>query len=161
MIRLSEGHLQNLPMGSWLRFFDLDYSPDAPHLKLQVIAKLQADATLLEQYVYEEQGNNVGVRSWDFKGMRIKEEYYRGGEWEGPTLIPAQEFYQGGPAENLWISIEFERGIRYSELIPDHYQLLNEVRDYEHAVTIEAPGDQNRRLFLFGYGRLCRRISLF
>lgn len=148
-------------MGSWLGVFDLDYSEDAGHLKLQVIDKLRAEADLIDEYVYEEEGNKVGARTWELQGMRIKEEYYRGGDWEGPKVLPEQRYYNGGPAENLWITIEFERGIPYSKLIPDHHQLLQPVREIEHTVTVESSQDQGRRLFLFGYGELCRRISLF
>lgn len=148
-------------MGSWLAIFDFDYSEGAEDLKLQAVAHLSANAKLVEEYVYEDEGNKVGARVWDFQGIRIKEEYYRGGVWEGPKVIPAQEYYAGGAAENLWITIEFEQGIPYSELLPEQYQMLDPVRPYEHAVTVESPMDQHRRLFLFGYGPLCRRISFF
>ncbi|MCB1661242.1 MAG: hypothetical protein H6995_10140 [Pseudomonadales bacterium] len=161
VIKLKQGQLQNLPMGSWLTFFDFDYSEGAEDLKLQAVAKLQAHAALVDEYVYEDEDNKVGARVWDFQGIRIKEEYYQGGVWEGPKVMPAQEYYVGGAAENLWITIEFEKGIAYSELLPDQYQMLDPVRTYEHAVTVESSADQHRRLFLFGYGPLCRRISLF
>lgn len=161
VINLKQGRLQDLPMGSWLQFFDFDYSPQAEDLKLQAVARLQERATLQDEYVFEAEDNKVGVRVWDYQGMRIKEEYYRGAEWEGPEVLPAQQYYLGGPAENLWITIEFERGIPYAELIPDQSKRLEPVRAQEHAVTVTSMQDQKRRLFLFGYGDLCRRISLF
>ena len=75
--------------------------------------------------------------------------------------MPGTGVLRGWGSRNLWITIEFEKGIAYSELLPDQYQMLDPVRTYEHAVTVESSADQHRRLFLFGYGPLCRRISLF
>lgn len=161
VIQLKQGQLENLPMGSWLAFFHFDYSEGAKDLKLQVVEQLQIYGKLVDEYVYEDEDNKVGARVWDYQGARIKAEYYRGGVWEGPKVIPAQEYYAGGPAENLWITIEFEKGIPYSTLLPNQDHMLDPVREYEHAVTVESLSGQRRRLFLFGYGPLCRRISLF
>jgi hypothetical protein len=161
VIEMTEGHLESMPSGLWLSSFDLDYSPNAKRLKLQVEDKLKAEATLIDKYVYQDGANKVGARLWEYRGQRIKEEYYAGGIWKGPKVFPPQEYHNGGPAENLWITIEFERGIPYSKLLPDHYMNMNPQRKYEHSATIESTKDQGRRLFLFGYGALCKKISLF
>jgi len=157
-IELPETHLEETKAGFWLSEFDIDYSPGAQRMKKQVMDKLKSDGALLDQYVREDGANSVYTRIWKYKSQTIKEEIYKGGIWNGPKIIPFQE-YSGGWTS--WITIEFENGIPYSKLLPDEYININPKRRYEHTATIESTIDQGRRLFLFGYGDRCKRISLF
>lgn len=161
-IELRETHLEDTKAGFWLSEFNIDYSPGAERMKKQVMDKLKSDGILLDQYVHKgglEGACTVYTRIWKYKGKNIKEEIYKGGIWNGPKIIPFQEYSRGGWTS--WITIEFENGIPYSKLLPDEYRNINAKRRYEHTATIESTIDQGRRLFLFGYGDTCKRISLF
>ena len=161
-IELPEKHLAETPAGFWLSMFEIDYSPGAERMKKQVMDKLKSDGVLLDQYVHKgglKGACTVYTRIWKYKGKNIKEEIYKGGIWNGPEIIPFQEYSNGGGTS--WITIEFENGIPYSKLIPDEYRNINSKRRYEHTATIESTIDQGSRLFLFGYGDRCQRISLF
>lgn len=158
-IKLSEKHLEETAAGFWLSAFDIDYSPGAERMKKQVMDKLKSEGVLLDQYVREDGANTVYTRIWKYKGENVKEEIYKGGIWNGPKIVPFQEYHRGGWTS--WITIEFENGIPYSKLLPDDYTNINPKRKYEHTATIESVIDQGRRLFLFGYGNRCQRISLF
>lgn len=158
-IKLSEKHLEEIPAGFWLSVFEIDYSPGAESMKKQVMDKLKSNGVLLDQSVREDGANTVYIRIWKYKGNNIKEEIYKGGIWNGPKIVPFQEYHYAGWTS--WITIEFENGVPYSKLLPDSYTNINQKRKYEHTATIESAIDQGCRLFLFGYGDRCRRISLF
>jgi len=161
-IKLPEKHLEETPAGFWLSMFEIDYSQGAERIKKQVMDKLKSDGVLLDQYIHEgglKDACTVYTRIWKYRGRKIKEEIYKGGIWNGPKIIPFQEYNNGGWSS--WITIEFEERIPYSKLIPNNYRNINSKRRYEHTATIESTIDQGRRLFLFGYGDRCRRISLF
>ncbi len=158
-IKLSEKHLEETPAGSWLSTFQIDYSPGAERLKKQVMDRLKSDGVLADEYAREDGANMVFTRIWKYKGKRFKEEIYKGGIWNGPKVVPFQEYHYEGWSS--WITIEFENGIPYSKLLPDNYKNINPKRKYEHTATVESKIDQGRRLFLFGYGDKCQRISLF
>jgi len=161
-IELAENHLEETPAGFWLSMFEIDYSLGAERMKKQVMDKLKSDGVLLDQFVRKcglKGACTVYTRIWKYKGKNIKEEIYKGGIWNGPEIIPFQEYSRGGWTS--WITIEFEDAIPYSKLISDEYRNINSKRKYEHTATIELTIDQSRRLFLFGYGDRCRRISLF
>jgi hypothetical protein len=158
-IDLPDTHLEQTPSGFWLSIFDLDYGPKSECIKKQILDKLRKNGVLLDEYQHKEGANKVKTYVWDYAGYTIKEQYYKGGIWEGPKIIPYQEYHRAG--WTVWITVEFETGIPYSKLLPDHYMKINLNRKYEHTATIESAKDQGRRLFLFGYGSLCQRISLF
>lgn len=151
-------HLAELPAGEWLKAFQLKYTPDQENLKKQILRKLREEGKLNNEYSNKENGNDVTTRIWSYKGYTIKEQYYRGGIWEGPKVMPYQEYYQGELA--VWITVEYQDGVPYSKLLPEHYQLISQNRKYEHTATINSKKDR-ARLFLFGYGSRCQRISLF
>lgn len=160
VINLENEHLENTEAGSWIGLFNIDYSPNAPRLKSQITNQLEGFGNLIDEYTHEQGSNSVKTKVWKYKGQKIKEEYYIGGIWAGSEkVIPFQQYYNGGL--NTWITIEFEYGKSYSELIPNHFQEINRLREYEHTVTIESKVDNGRRLFLFGYGSTCESISLF
>lgn len=159
VIDLSDTHLEETASGKWLKMFEVDYASGAERMKKQVVDKLRSEATLIDEYVYEDGANRVMARVWLYRGQMVREEYYKGGIWEGPKVVPFQEYYAGG--WNSWITIEFESGMPYSKLLPNHYTKINQNRKYEHTATIKSRLDQDRRLFLFGYGDQCQRISLF
>jgi len=142
VITLPDTHLEETPAGFWLRMFEVDYSPGAENLKKQVLDKLRSDGTLIDEYIHKEGSKKVKTYVWKYRGYRIREEYYNGG-WDS------------------WITIEFSEGIPYSKLLPNHYEKIKPNRNYEHTATIKSTIDQERRLFLFGYGSRCQRISLF
>ena len=156
-IDLADVHLEQIPAGQWLSIFDLSYAPGAEDIKKQIVSKLRTSGRLLDEYQHEENGNVVLTRVWTYSGYTIKEQYYQGGIWRGPKIIPYQEYYQGELA--VWITVEFKQGIPYSELLPQYQQKINPNRKYEHTATIKSSKDR-ARLFLFGYGTLCQRISL-
>jgi len=158
-IKLSDKHLKDTPAGFWLATFDIDYSPGAERIKKQVMVKLQSEGILVDENIGKDGVNAVKTRLWKFRGQKIREQYYKGGIWEGPKIIPFQEYYNGG--WNAWITVEFDEPIPYSKLLPDDHAKINPKRKYEHTATIESSLDQGRRLFLFGYGSTCKRISLF
>ncbi len=158
-VKLPETHLEETHAGFWLAIFEIDYSPGAERLKRQVLDKLRSEGTLIDESVYQDGANNVTTRVWKYRGEKIKEEYYKGGIWKGPKVVPFQEYYNGG--WNSWITIEFDEGVPYSKLLPSHHNKINPNRKYGHTATIESAIDQKRRLFLFGYGSWCQRISLF
>lgn len=155
---VSDQHLDQHPAGSWLATFDVDYSQGPRSIKKQILEKLHNKGKLIDKYRREENANVITTFIWNYKGNTIKEEYYRGGIWGGPKIIPYQEYYAGELA--VWITIEFKEGFPYSKVIPNHYKQINVKRKYEHTATIKFPKD-NARLFLFGYGSICNRISLF
>ena len=159
VIKLTDKHLEETPAGFWLAMFELDYSTGGERMKKQVMDKLKLDGTLLDEYVHENGSNTVYTRNWKYRGEQLKEEIYKGGIWKGPKVVPFQEYHRAGWSS--WITIEFEKGIPYSKLLPEHYTNINPKREYEHTATIESVIDQGRRLFLFGYGSNCKRISLF
>ena len=159
VITLPNTHLEETQAGFWLRVFEIDYSPGAESLKRQILEKLKSNGTLVDGYFHEEGANEVKTSIWKYEDLKIKLEYYRGGIWKGPKIVPFQEYYRGGL--NSWISVDFSEGIPYSRLLPDHHKKINPNRKYEHTATIESTIDQERRLFLFGYGTQCQRISLF
>ena len=161
VISLPKEHLSSTPAGLWLLSFDLDYSQGAKRLKLQVRDNLEKNGTLVDKFIYQSGANKVGAKIWEYKGNKFREEHYSGGIWEGPNVVSFQKYYNGGPAENLWITVEFSEGVPYSELLPKHYMQLEQNRKHEHSATVESELDQGRRLFLFGYGAMCKRISLF
>jgi hypothetical protein len=150
--------LEELPAGKWLTTFDISYSPGADEPKKQILFKLRQEGQLHDEYKREENGNLVTTRVWNYKGHTIKEQYYQGGIWKGPIIIPYQEYYQG--ELSVWISIEYPKGIPYSKLLPNHHKKINPSRKYEHTAPLTSKKD-HARLFLFGYGSLCQRISLF
>lgn len=150
--------LEELPAGNWLATFQINYSSDSDEPKKQILHKLQKEGTLLNEYKSEENGNLVTTRLWNYKEYTIKEQYYQGGIWEGPIIIPYQEYYQG--ELSVWITIEFPKGIPYSKLLPNHYKEINPNRKYEHTATITSK-KYRERLFLFGYSTHCQRISIF
>lgn len=158
-IKLENKHLQDTAAGAWLRLFNLDYKPGTERTKKQVVDKLRSQGKLVDEYLYEDGANKVKTYVWEFAGYRFKEEYYRGGIWEGPKVVPFQEYYNGG--WNTWITVVFDKPISYSKLLPQHYQQINPSRKYEHTATVKSMIDQKRRLFLFGHGSRCNRISLF
>ena len=160
VINLESKHLENTEAGSWIGLFDVEYSPNSPSLKSQITSELEKSGNLIDEYIHEEGSNSVKTKVWKYKGQKIKEEYYKGGIWAGSEkVIPFQQYYNGGL--NTWITIEFDYGKPYSELIPNHYQEINRSREYEHTATLESKADNGRRLFLFGYGSTCKSISLF
>ncbi|MCG2789576.1 MAG: hypothetical protein L6405_06475 [Actinomycetia bacterium] len=159
VIKLTDKHLEETPSGFWLAMFELDYSLGGERMKKQVMDKLKLDGKLIDEFVREDGANTVYTRLWKYKGEKLKEEIYKGGIWNGPKVVPFQEYHYEGWTS--WITIEFENGIPYSTLLPDHYTNINPKRKYEHTATIESVIDQGRRLFLFGYGSNCKRISLF
>lgn len=158
-IELKNTRLQDTPPGAWIRIFEVDYSPGANRIKMQIVDKLRSEGRLVDEYLHEEGANKVKTYVWEFSGYRFKEEYYKGGIWEGPKVVTFQEYYSGG--WNTWVTIVFDKPVPYSKLLPQHYQKINPNRKYEHTATIESQIDQERRLFLVGYGSNCNRISLF
>lgn len=150
--------LEELPAGKWLTIFKISYSSDAKEPKQQILHKLRKEGQLRDEYKREENGNLITTRVWTYKGHTIKEQYYQGGVWKGPKIIPYQEYYQGELP--VWITIEYSEGIPYSTILPRHYKRINSNRKYEHTATITSK-EYRERLFLFGYGSLCKRISLF
>jgi len=155
---VADQHIEQHPAGSWIVAFNVDYSRGSCSIKKQILEKLYNQGKIIDKYRREENGNVITTFLWDYQGNTIKEEYYKGGIWGGPKIIPYQEYYAGELA--VWITVDFKEGIPYSKLIPNHYKQINANRKYEHSVTIKFPKD-NARLFLFGYGSICNQISLF
>ena len=154
-----ESHLQDTLAGKWLTEFHLSYDQGAPPIKQQIADILLANGTLLTKYSSEENGNNVTTFFWRYNGKTIREQVFKGGIWGGPKVHPEEEYYSGELL--VWFTLDLgERGILYSELLPRNYQDLKESRKIEHAATIKS-GTDHARLFLFGYGDRCTRISLF
>ena len=92
----------------------------------------------------------------------IKEQYFVGGIWEGPDIMNYQRYYvDESTLGSLWITIEFEKAVPFSELLPDNYNEIDPASKFGHAATITSTLDAGRRLFLFGLGDKCDRISLF
>jgi len=154
-IELGALHLKDVPAGQWLNLFLVDYGPGAPGLKRQVVDKLHRSGVLVDEYAHAENGNEIHTRVWSYEDYSFLEQDFRGGIWEGPEVSASQQYYQGELA--IWITIEFPRGVQYSTLLP--HTSLPARRDKEHAATVLSETD-HARLFLFGYGHTCKRISL-
>ena len=150
--------LDQLPAGAWLSAFEISYKPGADDPKKQILRKLREEGKLKDEFKREENGNIVTTRVWNYRGYTIKEQYYEGGVWPGPEIIPYQEYVQG--ELRVWITVEFPEGVRYSKLLPEHYQNINPSRKHEHTATIKSKAAR-ARLFLFGYGSFCQRISFY
>lgn len=159
LIELGPTHLVDNPAGSWLKMFDIDYSSGAERFKKQITNQLRQEGELVEEYIGEENGNSVQTFIWNYRGHKFTEKYYKGGIWKGPKIIPFQEYY--GEGWNSWVTFFPAAPIAYVELLSERYIELQEQRNYEHAATIVSEIDQERRLFLFGYGENCERITLF
>jgi len=157
-IEVPDLRLDQLPAGEWLTAFEISHKPGADDPKRQILRKLREEGKLKDEFKREENENMVTARVWSYKGYTIKEQYYQGGIWQGPKIIPYQEYYQGELL--VWITVEYQDGVPYSKLLPEHYQSINPNRKYEHTATITSKKDR-ARLFLFGYGSLCQRVSLF
>ena len=143
-IRLTDQHLENIPAGSWLHYFNLDYS-SGKELRIQIKEKLKNEGELLDKTISNEGNSSVMIYTWEFKGLRIKEENY----------------YNYGSGDGTWIEIRFKEPKLYSDLLPIHYDKLNPNRKLEHTVTISSKKDDELRLFLFGKGKYCEKIRLF
>ena len=102
-IKLDNTHLKDTPPGFWLNIFELNYSQDAIRLKKQIMNKLRSEGELLDEYNYNDGPNVVKTFLWKYCGLNIKEQYYNGGIWEGPKVIPFQEYSNGG--WNTWFTI--------------------------------------------------------
>src|SRR4030042_3738184 len=129
-IELSDLHLDQLPAGKFLTAFEISHQPDSDNPKKQILINLREKGELRDEYKREENGNKVKTRIWNYRGYIIKEQYYEGGVWCGPKIIPYQEYYQGELP--VWITVEFPEGIPYSQLLPDHYHKINPNRKHEH-----------------------------
>ena len=151
-------HLEQNPAGSWIAAFNVDYEQGPRSIKKQILENLHNRGNLIDKYQREDNGNLITTYLWSYQGSTIKEESYEGGIWRGPKIIPYQEYYAG--ELSVWITIEFKEGIPYSKVMPNHYKQSNVKRKYEHTATIKFTKD-NAKLFLFGYGSICNRISLF
>lgn len=165
-IELKNKHLEEVPAGNWLKMFNLDYN-SGKEIKIQITEKLRNEGILFDRYIGRtDEGRDNGVLTsiWNFKGYTIQEEYYgeceeiRSYKREGKTYREWK--VRGGEGGGVWITIIFKEPKPYSELLPDHYKDIEEFR-IEHTATIESKKDRGRRLFLFGYGKYCNRISLF
>ena len=159
MVDSKPSHLADLPAGFWLKWFDIDYTDSEKRIKKQITDQLRDQGTLVEEFIREDGANSVKTFVYEYRGTKFVEEYYKGGTWKGPKIVPFQEYYNGG--WNSWITIHLSEPISYSKLLPDHYTELKLERRYEHTATIESEIDQMRRLFLFGHGDKCNRITLF
>jgi hypothetical protein len=150
--------LNQLPAGEWLTAFEISHKPGADDPKWQILRKLREEGKLKDKFKREENGNMVTTLVWNYRGYTIRDQCYEGGIWRGPKIIPYEEYYQGELA--VWITVEFPEGVPYSKLIPEHYQKINPSRKYEHTATITSKAAR-ARLFLFGYGSLCQRVSFY
>ena len=157
-IEVPDTRLDQLPAGKWLTAFEISYKPGTDDPKRQILRKLREEGKLKNEFKREENGNMVTTHIWNYRGYTIKEEFYEGGIWRGPKIIPYQEYYQGELP--VWITVEFSEGVPYSKLLPEHYQNINPNRKYEHTATIKSEAARER-LFLFGFGTLCQRISFY
>jgi len=157
-IKLQKTHLEKTPAGSWLSDFEVSHASDAESIKMQIVAELKRNGTVVDEYTRGDGVKTVKATLYDYGGKRILEEYYAGGIWNGPKVVPYQEYYNAG--WNVWLTIDLGKGVPYSELLPEHHTQINPNRKYEHMATIESE-ENGRRLFLFGNGNICKRVSLF
>ena len=157
-IRLRDKHLEDVPAGRWLKVFSLRYESGAPPMKEQILEKLHSEGVLEDKNEHEENATRILTYEWRFQGMKIKEEYYVGGSgWRGPKVSPQQAFREAG--SDAWVTIETGE-TPYQDLLPEKYVQIIPHRIHEHTATVASAVDA-RRLFLFGYGNTCKRISLF
>lgn len=157
-IEATEQIIEQNPAGKWIASFSVNYNQSPRDTKKQIVEKLHKHGKLIDKYRHEDNGNIITTFIWNYEGNTIKKEYYRGGIWRGPKITPRHEYYHGEIP--VWVTIVFKNGIPYSEVLPNHYKKINKNSEYEHRATIRFPKD-NARLFLFGNGTLCNRISLF
>tara|TARA_B100000767_G_C19514207_1_gene429693 strand:+ start:110 stop:673 length:564 start_codon:yes stop_codon:yes gene_type:complete len=158
VLKLDNQHLKDTPAGFWLNDFDIDYSINSERFKKQVSDIIVNEGELIDGYFSQDNFNEVETLIYQYKDYQILIEQYKDGIWKGPKVIPFQEYHNGGLSS--WITIKLKSNIPYAELIPNKYKDLNPNREYEHSVTIESQIDQERRLFLFGSGLYCERITL-
>ena len=158
VLELDNQHLKDTPAGFWLNDFDIDYSFESRRFKRQISDIIENEGELIDGSFSTDNFNEVQTLIYNYKDYKILIQQYEGGIWEGPKVIPFQEYTSGGWSS--WITISLKDSIPYAELIPNKYKDLNPNREYEHSVTIESKIDQERRLFLFGRGLYCERITL-
>lgn len=146
-IRLSENQrIEDMAAGWWIKDLDLENGKQSKYITVQMHYRLIQQARLINRYNNDRNGL---VAIWEYYGKT------------NPVIIK-EEIYEGSDGQTIWMSYEYPSpGVLWSKVIPADYQRLKPNRKYEHAVTIHSTADKGARIFLFGWGDYCTRISIF
>ena len=156
-ITLNNLHIEDVASGDWINNFKFDRL-SSKNIKTQVYLDIIDRGELVDEFLWEEHGNEVFTRVYELENIEVSLNLYNGGIFNGPNLFPPQQYHSG---DNLWISYEFNEPISYKELIPNNFQKLEEIRKYEHSATITSKLSKGTRLFLFGFGSFCKKVTLY
>lgn len=138
--------IEDTAVGWWIKGLVLHYGNQSKYITTQMHIRLNAEAKLIDKYINDRKGQ---VTIW---------EYYN----NNTPIIIKEEVNEGSDGQTIWMSYEYPYpGIIWSKIIPADFQRLKPNRKYEHAVTIDSAADKGARVFLFGWGEYCTRISIF
>lgn len=138
--------LEDIAAGWWIKELGLHYGAQSKYITIQIHDYLHEKARLLDKYQADD-GALTAI--WEYDGKTTQ-------------IVIEEKIYQSSDGQNIWMTYEYPSpGTTWSNIIPSDYTRLKPDRKYEHAVTIHSVADGKARLFLFGGGEYCRRISLF
>jgi len=151
-------HLADHPSGFWLRDLLRSSSDTTRYITTRVHDVISAIGEPIDKYSTKRKSVTV---VW--KVTHGKKPYYADVYQACSHLIIEETLYDSDErGTDLWLTINLdEPGLPWSCLIPDQFMNLKPNRKYENAVAISSRADRGARLFLFGWGKYCKRISLF
>lgn len=156
-INLHKKHLWETKAGFWLKSFKINPSSDVT-IKKQITDILKKDALLIKQDQRVEGVHHITRWIFEYNGIRVINEVYLGGVWNGPEIKAYHEYPNGYSA---WITFELKEPIKYTEILELDSLNIDKVRRRSHTATIVGHLDDQKRLFLFGHGDECEKISLY
>ena len=156
-IDLQKKHLWEIKAGFWLKTFNIDTSSNIT-IKKQITDKLEEEGLLIKQDQRKEGIHRITRWTFKFYGMDVVNEVYQGGVWNGPEI---KSYHQYPNGYTNWITFKLKKPIKYTEILGLDSLDIKKVRSRAHTATIIGNLDDEKRLFLFGYGDECNKISLY
>ena len=156
-INLHKEHLWETKAGFWFKSFDINPLSDVT-IKKQMTDILKKDAQLIKQDQRIEGIHHITRWVFEYNGIKVINEVYEGGVWNGPEIKAYQEYPNG---YSNWITFELKEPVKYTEILELDSLNIDKVRSRAHTATIVGHLDDEKRLFLFGYADECEKISLY
>jgi hypothetical protein len=140
-------HLEDHPAGWWIKELSLKYDHNSKErITQRVHNRLVARGGIFIDKYSKNKQNFVFV--WEYVGLR-------------KVFVVEEHYFYGEDSADLSITIPLEPpGITWESIIPNHCDKLKPNRISELAATIESKADRGARLFLYGWGQYCTRITL-
>jgi hypothetical protein len=136
--------LEDTDAGWWIKELNLQYDAQDVPLTTQIHKHLISNATQLD--TYQTSVDDLTV-IWEYCGSKC--------------INLVEEIYKSAQGENIWISYEYPiPGAPWRDVLPEIYTRIKTDQEYGQVAVIESKADK-ARLFLFGSGNYCRRMSIF